>query len=283
MVETIGKRISRWGEGPVWYDDVLWYVDIEGHEICSLNPKTGEENSWEVGERVGFAIPRAKGGILMGGDNGLAFFDLDTGEKTPLIDPEPEKKPDNRFNDGKCDPQGRLWAGTISTVKKEGDATLYRLDTEKELTVQFPNVTNSNGLCWTKDGSAMFYIDTPSKKIRRFDFDGATGEISNESIAVDTVAWEGSPDGMTIDENDHLWVAFCRGSAVRCFDPESAELLDTIEIPVTGPTSCIFGGDDLSTLYITSGKFPNLEEEGAGAVYACTPGVRGRPSVPYAG
>ncbi len=283
MIETVGTRISKWGEGPVWHDCSLWFVDIEGHQVCSFNPVSGEDNSWDVSERVGFAIPRASGGLIIGGDSGLSFFDPETQTKTPIIDPEPDKKPDNRFNDGKCDPAGRLWAGTISTVKKEGDATLYRLDTEHELTVQYPNVTNSNGLCWTKGNSTMFYIDTPSKKIRRFDFDNTTGTISNESIAVDTVDLEGSPDGMTIDENDHLWVAFCRGSAVRCFDPVSGAVLDTIEIPVTGPTSCAFGGEDLSTLYITSGKFANLDEDGAGALYSCRPGVRGLPSVAYAG
>lgn len=283
MVETVGSRISRWGEGPVWHEDLLWYVDIEGHEICTLDPESGTEQSWNVGERVGFAIPRASGGLIMGGDNGLSFFDPSSGEKTAIVDPEPDKKPDNRFNDGKCDPQGRLWAGTISTVKKTGEATLYRLDTRGELTVQYPGVTNSNGLCWTRNGTSMFYIDTPSRKIRRFDFDGNTGEISNEAIVIDTEAWEGSPDGMTIDENDHLWVAFCRGGAVRCLDPDTGEALRTVEIPVTGPTSCVFGGSDLSTLYITSGKFPNLDEEEAGTIYACRPGVSGFPSVPYAG
>lgn len=283
MVETVGNRISRWGEGPVWHDGILWYVDIEGHQICSYHPASGTEDSWDVGERVGFAIPRAVGGWILGGDNGLAFFDLETSTRIPIVDPEPDKKPDNRFNDGKCDPQGRLWAGTISTVKKAGDATLYRLDAERELTVQFPNVTNSNGLCWTRDGSAMYYIDTPSKKIRRFDYAPESGAISNETIAIDTEPWEGSPDGMTIDEDDHVWVAFCRGSAVHCFDPVRGELLQTIEIPVTGPTSCVFGGADLSTLYITTGKFPNLDEEGAGMVYSCQPGVRGLPTVAYSG
>lgn len=283
MVETAGENVSKWGEGPVWHAGVLWYVDIEGHRVCSYDPSTGKEQDWNVGERVGLVVPRAEGGHLIAGDSGIVGIDLDSGERKTLADPEPDKRPDNRFNDGKCDPAGRLWAGTISTVKKTGDAALYRLDEKGELTTQYPGVTNSNGLCWTRDDSVMYYIDTPSKKVRRFDFDKATGEISNETIAVDTSALEGSPDGMTIDEEDHLWVAFCRGGVVRCFDSSSGEILETIDLPVSGVTSCAFGDDDLRTLYITTGQFPNQDEPDAGRLYRCRPGPAGLPSVPYAG
>jgi len=283
MVETAGENVSKWGEGPVWHAGVLWYVDIEGHRVCSYDPSTGKEQDWNVGERVGLVVPRAEGGHLIAGDNGIVGIDLDSGERKTLADPEPDKRPDNRFNDGKCDPAGRLWAGTISTVKKTGDAALYRLDEKGELTTQYPGVTNSNGLCWTRDDSVMYYIDTPSKKVRRFDFDKATGEISDETIAVDTSALEGSPDGMTIDEEDHLWVAFCRGGVVRCFDSSSGEILETIDLPVSGVTSCAFGDDDLRTLYITTGQFPNQDEPDAGRLYRCRPGPAGLPSVPYAG
>lgn len=283
MVETAGENVSKWGEGPVWHAGVLWYVDIEGHRVCSYDPSTGKEQDWNVGERVGLVVPRAEGGHLIAGDSGIVGIDLDSGERKILADPEPDKRPDNRFNDGKCDPAGRLWAGTISTVKKTGDAALYRLDEKGELTTQYPGVTNSNGLCWTRDDSVMYYIDTPSKKVRRFDFDKATGEISDETIAVDTSALEGSPDGMTIDEEDHLWVAFCRGGVVRCFDSSSGEILETIDLPVSGVTSCAFGDDDLRTLYITTGQFPNQDEPDAGRLYRCRPGPAGLPSVPYAG
>ncbi len=281
--EIVTQQLSKWGEGPLWHNGRIIYVDIEGHQIRRYDPASGEEGSWDVGERVGFVIPREKGGFIMGGDKGLAFFDPETGKKTPIVDPEPNKKPDNRFNDGKCDPAGRLWAGTISTVKKQGDATLYRLDSDLEITVQFPNVTNSNGLCWTKDGSTMYYIDTPSKKVRAFDFDRVTGAISNERIAIDTAALEGSPDGMTIDENDHVWIAFCRGGCVRCFDPASGEVLETIELPISGPTSCAFGGESLDTLYITTGSFGNPDEPEAGHLFAAKPGVKGLPTVLFAG
>ena len=281
--EIVSKTLSKWGEGPLWFDGRVYYVDIEGHSVRSYDPATGGEESWSVGERVGFVVPRASGGFLMGGDNGLAFFDLESGEKTLIVDPEPDKKPDNRFNDGKCDSKGRLWAGTISTMKKKGDATLYRLDTALELTTQFPNVTNSNGLCWTKDGGKFYYIDTPSKKVRAFDYDVESGDISNERIALDTSELEGSPDGMTIDENDHVWIAFCRGGCVRCINLATGDILKTVELPVSGVTSCAFGGEDFETLYITTGSFGNPEECEAGHLFAVKPGVKGLPTDAFAG
>lgn len=283
MVSLAGEQISRWGEGPVWHGGKLHYVDIEGHRVNTYDPESGEESSLEVGERVGLVIPRAAGGYVMGGDNGLAFLDPETGGKTPVADPEPDKKPQNRFNDGKCDPAGRLWAGTISTVKQTGDAALYCLEADLSLSLKYPNVTNSNGLAWSADAKTFYYIDTPSKKVRAFDFDRDTGAIDNETVAIDTADLEGSPDGMTIDENDHLWIAFCRGSAVICFDPATGKQLDRVDLPVTGVTSCTFGGADLKTLFITTGQFSNLEEEHAGRLFVTEPGVRGVAPVPFAG
>ncbi len=280
---VIGQYEAQWGEGPVWHDGHLLYVDIEGMKIVDFDPATGSETIIEVGERVGVVVPRSSGGWVMGGDNGLALVDPKTGSRNPIADPEPDKKPDNRFNDGKCDPAGRFWAGTITTVKKTGDAALYMLDANGELHLKFPNVTNSNGLAWSADASQFYYIDTPTRKVRVFDFDNATGEISNERIAVDTGAIDASPDGMSIDVNGNLWIAFCRGSAVVCFDPRNGNELDRVPMPVSGVTSCAFGGQELDLLYITTGQFTGQPEAGAGRLYVAEPGVAGQPTVPYAG
>jgi len=280
---VIGEYKAQWGEGPVWYEGRLLYVDIEGKKVVDFEPRTGNETTIDVGERVGVVVPRATGGLVIGGDNGFAFVDPATGTKTSIADPEPDKKPANRFNDGKCDPSGRFWAGTISTVKKTGDAALYVLDADRKVHLKYPNVTNSNGLCWTADASIFYYIDTPTRKIRAFDFDNAEGNISNERIAVDTRAIDASPDGMSIDAEGNLWVAFCRGSAVVCFDPRTGKELDRISLPVSGVTSCAFGGSDLKTLYITTGQFKGQDEPGAGRLYVAEPGVAGFPSVAYAG
>jgi len=282
-VTLAGNYQAEWGEGPIWHDERLLYVDIEGRRVIEFHPASGAERIIEVGERVGTVVPRASGGLVIAGDNGFSFLDPDSGQVRPIVDPEPDKKPDNRFNDGKCDPAGRFWAGTISTVKKTGDAALYMLDLEGKVHLKYPNVTNSNGLCWSEDAKTFYYIDTPTKKVRAFDFDNATGEISNERTAIDTSHLEGSPDGMAIDRAGHLWIAFCRGGMVACFEPGAGKELDRIVLPVSGVTACAFGGPELKTLFLTTGQFPNQPEENAGRLFAAEPGVAGLPSFAYAG
>jgi sugar lactone lactonase YvrE len=281
--DLVGAYEAQWGEGPIWHDGRLLYVDIEGHKVVEFDPATGSEKIIDVGERVGTVVPQKSGGWVIAGDNGFAFVDPESGTVSHIADPEPDKKPDNRFNDGKCDPAGRFWAGTISTVKKTGDAALYMLDTNGKVHLKFPNVTNSNGLCWSADARTFFYIDTPSKKVRAFDFDNTDGGISGERTAVDTQHINSSPDGMAIDVNGNLWVAFCRGSAVICFDPATGTELDRIDLPVTGVTACAFGGPELTTLYITTGRFANVDEPHAGRLFESKPGVAGMPSFSYAG
>jgi len=280
--ELIGEYRAQWGEGPIWHEERLLYVDIEGHRVVEFDPGSGQEKVIEAGERVGTVVPRAKGGLVIAGDHGFSFLD-EAGTVERIADPEPDKKPDNRFNDGKCDPAGRFWAGTISTVKKTGDAALYMLDSEGAVHLKYPQVTNSNGLCWSEDARTFFYIDTPTRKVRAFDFDNATGEIANERVAIDTGHIDSSPDGMAIDVNGNLWIAFCRGSAVRCFDPASGKELEEIPLPVSGVTACAFGGPELKSLYITTGQFPGVEEAHAGRLFVAEPGVAGRPSFAYAG
>jgi sugar lactone lactonase YvrE len=148
---------------------------------------------------------------------------------------------------------------------------------------KFGPVTNSNGIIWSKDASTMFYIDTPSKKIRAFDFDNATSAITNERVIWDTSDDPSSPDGMTIDSEDRLWIAFCHGAKVVCFDPKSQKVEEQIDFPCIETTACAFGGDDLGDLYITTGLKPGLEEPLAGRLFVCRPGAKGVPSDSFGG
>ena len=185
-INPIGSQVSKWGEGPIYSQDHLVYVDIEGHALISLDPKSGSEKIWEMGERIGTVVPRERGGFLCAGDSGIYSFDPVTGGKKIIADPESDKRPDNRFNDGKCDAEGRFWAGTISTVKKTGDANLYMLDKNGDLSLKIPGVTNSNGICWNAKATQMFYIDTPTKEIRVYPFDNFSGSIGEAKIIVNT-------------------------------------------------------------------------------------------------
>lgn len=281
-----GSRVSEWGEGPIWFGGRLYYVDIEGHKVVAYDPGSDSEEVWDVGERVGTVVPRASGGLVIAGDFGISFFDPVTGVKTPVADPEAEKRPDNRFNDGKCDPGGRFWAGTMSMVRKTGDAALYRLDADLTVARVLPGVTVSNGLCWSADARTLFYIDSPRKRVLAFDFDNATGAIAGERVAVDTAALglPGAPDGMTIDADGHLWVAMCHAGLVVCLDPAAGVEIDRIAVPdAVETTACAFGGEDLASLYITTGIHKDAAEALGGRLFVVEPGVRGVPAFAFAG
>lgn len=279
--EPISNHVSEWGEGPIWHNGRLLYVDIETHKIIAFKPDTGEEKIWDVGQRVGTVVPRAKGGLVWAGDDGFFFLDEATGQSTPIADPEPNL-PDNRFNDGKCDPAGRLWAGTIN-LKKRAEAALYCLNPDQRLEKKFGPVTNSNGIIWSRDTRTMYYIDTPSKKVRAFDFDNAVGVISNERVVWDTSVDPSSPDGMTIDSEDRLWIAFCHGAKVVCFNPKTQKVESQIDFPCVETTACAFGGPDLRDLYVTTGIKPGLEEALAGRLFVCRPGAQGVPASAFGG
>jgi len=283
-IKPVGSRVSQWGEGPIFWEEHLIYVDIEGHALIRLNGETGSEETWKMDERIGTVVPMLEGGFLCAGDSGIYSFDPDSGTKTNLADPEADKRPQNRFNDGKCDPSGRFWAGTISTVKKTGDANLYMLDLQGNLSLKVPGVTNSNGICWNAEASAMYYIDTPTKKILAYPFENETGSLGEPSLVVDTgmAGWEGSPDGMTIDAAGKLWVAMCHGGTVLRIDPLSGDLLGQVDFPCVETTACAFGGPNLERLFVTTGLHKTLEEPDAGKVFAVDGlGVSGVSSFAY--
>ena len=267
-IQPIGSHVSTWGEGPIFHQGHLLYVDIEGHTLIRLNPENGNEETWQMGERIGTVVPRAMGGVLCAGDSGIYSFDPETGKKEIIADPEAEKRPDNRFNDGKCDPSGRFWAGTISTVKKTGDANLYMMDLDHNLSIKVLGVTNSNGICWNAEASTMYYIDTPTKKVMAYPFENSTGILGEPSLVVDAgvSGWDGSPDGMTIDAEGNLWVAMCHGGSVLQIDPYSGKLIQQIDFPCVETTSCAFGGEDLERLFVTTGQHKTLEEADAGKI-----------------
>lgn len=267
-IQAIGQRQSLWGEGPIWWNDLLYYVDIEGKAIIQLNPDTEEETIWEFPERIGCIAPCNNGQLLYAGDNGISTFDIQTQKSNPITDPE-SHLPDNRFNDGKCDPYGRFWGGTISLKKIKGSASLYCLDALQNIEKKLEGLTNSNGLTWSQDKKRFFHIDTPSRSIQAYAYNGATSEISQAVTIVNTEAlgFDSSPDGMTIDSQDNLWVAFCHGGCVACFDSKSGTLLQTIKIPAIETTACTFGGQALDRLFITTGIKKDSPEKHAGKIF----------------
>ncbi|MFH1780562.1 MAG: SMP-30/gluconolactonase/LRE family protein [Candidatus Nealsonbacteria bacterium] len=264
---------ARLGEGPFWFEDALYWIDILSKKIYRYFPKEEKTEEMQLDQYIGALSPRKKGGFVLALKNGFYFLDKFKGSPTPIINPEADK-PNNRFNDGKCDAKGRFWAGTMSLSNSSDQGSLYMLDENCQVYKKYSPVTISNGICWSSDNKSMYYIDTPTHQILRFDFNLATGEIKNAKPIITIDPKIGSPDGMTIDSNDCLWIALWGGSAVVCYDPKTAKLLHKIDLPVSQVTSCSFGGPDLDELYITTAT------EG---LFKIKPGVKGFPTNSFAG
>jgi len=253
-------------------------VDIEGQRVHRYEPETNTERSWEIGQRVGTVVPRESGGLVIAGDHGMYFLDEATGALTHLVDPE-QDVPDNRFNDGKCSPDGRFFAGTISLVKKIGSEKLYRLDPDLTLHEAFGPVTNSNGIAWSADGKTVFYIDTPRKEVLAFDYE-EDGRLRNLRSVISTAHLDSSPDGMTIDAEGKLWTAQWGGNCVARWDPQTGQLIGKVNVPAPHVTSVSFGGKHLDMLLITTAKHGMTAEQKSqfpqsGDLFMAKPGVKG--------
>jgi len=288
-LEVVWNAGATLGEGPIWYDDRLYWVDIEEGLLHVYHPKDDSKETFSLSGKVGTVVPRKSGGLVLAGAFGFALFDPATEKFTPLPNP-PAETLAGRFNDGKCDPQGRLWAGTEATTDGVATGSLYRLDPDFQCEVIQTGIGCSNGLAWSHDHSTFYYIDSFKNRIEAYDFDSDSGSISNLRIIREEPNDETAPffDGMTIDTEGRLWVARWAGNCVQCIDPGSGEVLERIEVPVRKVTACWFGGDDLGDLYITCASRDETEDQlkqqpNAGALFRCRPGATGIPAVPFAG
>ncbi len=276
------------GEGPVWdqRSQQLAWVDIMAHRLNFFDPSTGATQSFDTGAPVGAAVPCASGGYVLALQTGFAHLDTTNGRVEPIACYDGACS-EIRMNDGKCDAQGRFWAGTMAFDFRPAAGALYRLDTGPRVSTMLPGVTISNGLDWTLDGRSMYYIDSPTNRIDLFDFDPHSGAIANRRTFVEIDSAAGTPDGMTVDSAGNLWVALWGGSAVRCYSNQG-ELIRVAEVPASQVTSCSFGGPDLTDLYITSargGLTPKqLEREPhAGGLFRVRLSTSGRPAHSFAG
>lgn len=270
------------GEGPVWDADEqrLVWVDIDGQLVHLTSADGGTTRSFPTGAPVGAAALHRGGDLLLALGAGFARLSLQHGEITPLVDAPGVDPAVARMNDGEVDPAGRYWAGTKAHDSRTGGGKLFRLDDGGHVETVLEAVTISNGLAWTRDGGTLFYIDTPTRSIARFAFEMAGGTLGERTVHADTSGLSGSPDGMTIDADGNLWVAFWGGWCVRCFSGADGSLLEEIAMPVEQCSSVQFGGPDLRTLFVTSASVGLDEQQlaaqpDAGRVHVVTPGVEG--------
>lgn len=277
------------GEGPLWDEknQLLYWVDILSSQLYAYDPATGENETWDVGQHVGTVVLRESGGVLLALRDGFAAFELTTSTLTLLADPEVEL-PDNRFNDGKCDPGGRFWAGTMAYENQTTQGSLYRLDTDMSVHKMVGDIGISNGIVWSLDHTMMYYIDSMAYTVRAFDYDNSNGDIANERVVVQVAREMGLPDGMSIDAEGMLWVAHFGGSCIRRWNPNTGQLISQIDLPTAQITACAFGGPNFDTLYITSaangyGDADFAREPHAGGLFVTQPGIEGVPTFAFAG
>jgi len=295
MSDTITvKRVldakATLGEGPLWDAEqkVLWWIDIEEGIVNRYDPRDGSNKRFVIGQRVGTVVRRTKGGLLLATENGFATYDPGSGTLEPICDPEAHLA-QNRFNDGKCDPAGRCWAGTTNLDPlNHSTGALYTLDAQLSVKKHFGGVGVSNGIVWSRDATTMYYIDSMIGSIDAFDFHRESGTLGTRRSVFTVPDDMGIADGMAIDAGDQLWVAFWGGWCVAQIDPAAGRLVRKIELPVAQVTACAFGGDDLRDLYITTARdgldeAGQLEQPEAGNLFMARTPVCGTESFMFGG
>jgi sugar lactone lactonase YvrE len=285
---VVHAAAAELGEGAIWdaRDGRLYWVDILAGRLHAHEPATGKNLRWEIGQMLGTVVPRAKGGLARAVRHGFAAFWPDTSRFEMLARPPGYDATELRFNDGKCDPAGRFWAGTMAIDEHAGAGTLYCLTPEGRVLTKRERVSISNGLVWRD--RRFYYIDSSTRVVQAFDYEPATGEIVNPTTAIALPPGDGFPDGSTLDAEGMLWIAHWGASKVSRWDPERGERLAEFHFPASQISSCAFGGHDLATLYVTSARVRLTPEQlarepEAGSLFAIEPGVKGVPAVAFAG
>ena len=274
------------GEGPVWVarETALYWLDINGQNVFRLGDD-GQLADWPTPMRVGSIVPRKSGGFIAGTSDGIAIIDPNIDRFEIVADPE-NQLAGNRFNDGKVDRRGRFWAGTMDDRERAASGTLYCIDSDLRWNAVDTGYKVTNGPAFSPSGDVMYHNDSGRQVTYAFDMD-SDGNPGNRRVFRQFGPGDGYPDGMTVDSEGCLWIAFWDGWCVRRYSPDGA-WIETVRVPVQRPTSCAFGGRDFDRLYISSAS-RDLDEQAltmqpnAGGLFMVVPGVRGLAEVPFAG
>lgn len=293
FVPLLDSRRFELGEGP-FYDRAtraLYWVDIIAGEAWSLSLTSKATRTWSFDQPVSAVVPRQSGGLLVALANGLAFLDPETGRHTPFVAPEGADS-GNRSNEARVDPQGRFWLGTMqNNIGPAGEdlpitrsqGALYRVTPDGAVTRMEKDVGISNTLCWDEPRGRLYFADTRAGVIYVYDWNGATGEIANRRVFAGPHE-RGFPDGSALDVDGYLWNARWGGSCIIRYAPDG-RIDRIIDVPVQQPTSCVFAGDDLKTLYVTSartGLGPQANELD-GALLRASVDIAGQACTAFAG
>jgi sugar lactone lactonase YvrE len=243
-------------EGPYWHArrKSFFWVDIEKGTLFEYSLLSGKIKTWNFKHRLSLALEsKETDHMVLALDLKIARFNLKTEELEWLATVE-EGLPLNRCNDGKCDAKGRLWVGTMSRMFTAGAGSLYSIDRNFKVQQHLDRITISNGMAWSENNKTLYYIDSPTQRVKAFHFDLENGQLRFDRTVIEIPIEMGTPDGMCIDVEGKLWVAHYGGFGVYRWDPETGKLMEKIELPVPNITCCTFGGENLDTLLITTAR-----------------------------
>jgi sugar lactone lactonase YvrE len=284
----ISQTPDRLGEVPVWSarDACLWWVDVLGAVLHRCDLATGRQTSHAIPvRRLGCVALRARGGLILGTEQGLLGFDPASGTIAPLVRPEPGK-PTHRLNDGRCDRAGRFWVGSMNEQAFVPEGSFFRIDPDLSVTKVLDGIIVPNSVAFSPDDRTFYFADTRAYTIWAFDLDLAEGRISNRRVFARASAPPGRPDGSCVDENGFLWNAEFAGGRLVRYAPDG-RIDRIVDLPVSHPTCCCFGGADHGTLFVTSASDPQMTGAPAGPLsgklLAIDVGVRGLPEPAFAG
>ena len=277
------------GEGPVWDGSIgrLYWVDIKAPALHAWDAATGRLARWPMPQPIGAVGLRESGGLVAALRNGFAFIDLPSGGVTPIADPEADRA-GNRFNDGKVDPMGRFWAGTMDDAERNPTGDLYRLDADGRVERFAVGFIVTNGIDWSGDGRILYFVDSAERVIHAYEFDMASGRPGRRRLFARVPSDQGHPDGLTVDAEDHVWSAHWDGGRVTRYRPDGS-VERVVAVPAPRCTSSCFGGPGLETLFVTTAAIglDAAAREAAplsGSVFAVTGlGVKGRPANRFRG
>lgn len=285
MVQLIADVGATLGEGPMWdaREGALYWLDIPERRLLRWSAADGVRITM-LPRHVCSLVPRAQGGFIGGGYHGFLAIAADLGISL-IGNPEPDL-PGNRFNDGKLDRAGRFWAGTMDRAETAASGSLYRLDADRRWTRIDTGYHVTNGPAFSRDGRTLYHNDSARQTVYAFDL-APDGSAGNRRVHLQFGAGDGYPDGMTVDADDCLWIAFWDGWYLRRFAPDG-QMIAQVPVPVQRPTSCAFGGADLDQLFITSASrdlsvAERAAQPLAGGLFMLKPGVRGVADTPFCG
>lgn len=286
--ELVSEHRCLCGEAPLWdnYYHRFYWIDIVKGEINCYMPDMKALKQFNVSQKIGTIALSEEHSLIAALKDGIYAVDFDKRQLEKMLDVEPDQ-PDNRYNDGKCDPAGRFWVGTMSDIGEIAKGSLYTLEQDGSYIKKLEGLSISNGLAWNLEYKKFYHIDTPTKQVIAYDYHHETGNINNGKPIIQFEDEEGVPDGMTIDTEGMLWIAHWNGGRVSRWNPHTSMKIAELFLPVSKVTSCAFGGNNMDDLYVTTAKVGLSSEELklqplAGATFVFRKiGVKGIPNTRF--